>query len=68
MKDFFENKKRKLLSTFHSFTGIPKEKSGVIEYILVGGNISITDIRLHQNDVDGVYPSDHFPIVAELTY
>ncbi len=68
VKGFFENKKRELLSTFHSFSGIPNEKSGVIDYIFVGGNISITDVRLHQKDVDGIYPSDHFPIVAELTY
>lgn len=67
-KDFFERKKRSLLSTFHSFSGIPSEKSGVIDYILVNSKISIADIRLHQKDVDGIYPSDHFPIVAELTY
>lgn len=67
-KDFFEEKKRRLLSTFHSFSGIPSEKLGVIDYIFVNSNISINDIKLHQKDVDGVYPSDHFPIVAELTY
>ena len=68
VKDFFNNKKRELHSTFHSFNGIPSKKIGVIDYILVGSNISITDIKLYQKDVDGVYPSDHFPIVAELTY
>ena len=68
VRDFFDNKKWDLLSTFHSFSGIPSEKSGVIDYILVNSNISITDVRLYQKDVDGVYPSDHFPIVAELTY
>ena len=68
MKDFFENNKKKLLSTFHHFTGIPMEKAGVIDYILVNGNLSITDVRLCQKDVDGVYPSDHFPIIAELMY
>ena len=68
VKEFFKEKKKKILSTFHSFTGTPNQKSGVIDYILVDKNISVTDIRLHQKDVDGVYPSDHFPIIAELKY
>jgi len=68
VKDFFEEKKKKLFSTFHSFKGIPSESSGVIDYIFISKNISVTDVKLYKKDVDGVYPSDHFPIIAELKY
>ncbi len=51
-------------STFHGFTGTPTER---IDYILVDG----LDVRQHATLTDrwdDRYPSDHFPVLAELVF
>lgn len=50
--------------TFHGFTGTP---DGQIDYILVDG----LDVRQHATLTDrwdDRYPSDHFPVLAELAF
>jgi len=51
-------------ATFHNFTGIPDRR---IDWILVRGFVPhrYTTVTTHQA---GRYPSDHFPVVAELQW
>lgn len=49
-------------ATFHDFTGTPDRR---IDWILYRG-LHATALRTITTHQDGHYPSDHFPVVAEL--
>ncbi|MBW1980964.1 MAG: endonuclease/exonuclease/phosphatase family protein [Deltaproteobacteria bacterium] len=50
--------------THHGFTGIPQK--GRIDWILVVPEIVVVDAVVADENVEGRYPSDHFPYVAKL--
>ena len=50
--------------TFHNFTGQPT--SPRIDMILVAGNWQIVSSKILRTHREGRYPSDHFPVSAEL--
>ncbi|HDD35678.1 MAG TPA: endonuclease/exonuclease/phosphatase family protein [Candidatus Desulfofervidus auxilii] len=52
-------------ATFHAFTG--KGQRGRIDWILVSSNVKIKNVFLIKDIFAGIYPSDHYPIVAELS-
>ncbi len=49
--------------TFHAFTGKPEKR---IDWILFRG-VKANSVRVITTSEDGRYPSDHFPVDAELT-
>jgi endonuclease/exonuclease/phosphatase family metal-dependent hydrolase len=49
--------------TFHGFSGAAK---GRIDYILVTEGVAVVGCEIDRTNVDGRYPSDHFPVVARL--
>ncbi len=49
--------------TGHGFTGIPNTR---IDWILPGDGFTPVSIEASHFQKDGSYPSDHFPVVAEL--
>lgn len=51
--------------TFHAFTGLPGHT--LIDYIYVK-DMSVAHYEVIQTSFDGLWPSDHFPIVSEVTY
>ena len=54
--------KKPFPGTQHGFTG--NLNGDHIDWILYRGKISIKDIMVVHDTVDGLYPSDHFPIYA----
>ena len=50
--------------TFHNFTGIPDRR---IDWVLYRGLRAITVDTITMNEADR-YPSDHFPVIAELAW
>jgi endonuclease/exonuclease/phosphatase family metal-dependent hydrolase len=50
--------------TFHDFTGMPDRR---IDWILVRG-FNVKDIRTVTTHKGALYPSDHFPVVADLEW
>ena len=54
--------------TFHLFKGKTAEKGSVLDYILISPDIGVLRASAVETSVDGVLPSDHFPVVAELTF
>lgn len=50
--------------TFHAFTGKPTER---IDWILVRG-FRVRDVRTVTAHQGKIYPSDHFPVVADLRW
>jgi endonuclease/exonuclease/phosphatase family metal-dependent hydrolase len=50
--------------TFHNFTGIPDRR---IDWVLYRG-FHARDVQTVTTSQDGRYPSDHFPVVADLQW
>ncbi len=55
------------VSTFHGYRG-PSEEGRRIDWILLRGGWSVLSSRVPTLEVDGQYPSDHFPVVARLRW
>ena len=39
-----------------------------IDYIFVSGHLSITGATIIRDNDQGRYPSDHFPVIADLAF
>lgn len=54
--------------TFHDYgKALQKDKyGGIIDYIFVPKETEVERFRIIRNTVNGMYPSDHFPIVADI--
>lgn len=51
-------------ATSHGFTGIPKKQR--IDWVLASPEFSVKAVSIIRDDFEGRYPSDHFPILADL--
>jgi len=52
------------VGTFHAFKGTRSGEK--IDYIFVQPGAEVLETRILHDNVDGRYPSDHFPITARL--
>jgi len=55
------------IDTFHGFTGKP-EGRGRIDWILHRGPVDSLSSRVVTFQRDGQFPSDHFPVMAEVRF
>lgn len=55
------------IGTFHRYRG-PKTGDGRIDWILTTSALETLSTRINTFNVDGTYPSDHFPIEAMLRF
>jgi len=53
------------VSTFHAFTG--RRTGEKIDYILTGPGIRVLNADILHDNVNGRYPSDHFPVTATMS-
>jgi endonuclease/exonuclease/phosphatase family metal-dependent hydrolase len=60
--DFNETFTKPHPSTFHGFTGKPV--AGHIDWILFRGALRLKDCHVEKHSIEGVYVSDHNPVVA----
>ena len=61
-----ETFKKPYPGTFHSFTGEPSGDH--IDWILYRGGLQVKTCQVLQEPVDGIYPSDHFPVTATFEF
>ncbi|SCX76676.1 endonuclease/exonuclease/phosphatase family protein [Desulfoluna spongiiphila] len=52
-------------STFHGFTGNDLGKH--IDWILYKGKLKVMDAKVIKHPFEGIYPSDHYPVVCRFT-
>jgi endonuclease/exonuclease/phosphatase family metal-dependent hydrolase len=52
--------------THHGFSGTPQITR--MDWILVGDGLAAVNVRIIQDHVTGRYPSDHFPVMADLEF
>ena len=53
-------------STFHGFTG--SDLGGHIDWILYRGGLSVTSSAVIKEAFEGIYPSDHFPVLSRFRW
>ena len=58
------NRMREPVGTFHGFNGEPETTK--IDHILVMDNTEIIEVGIDPRDFGGRYPSDHFPVYAQI--
>ena len=61
---FSETFKPPYPATLHRFTGKPA--GGYIDWILFRGPLRLGRCDVLQEPIEGVHPSDHFPVVADF--
>jgi endonuclease/exonuclease/phosphatase family metal-dependent hydrolase len=67
MRDSFrEIHPDEVANTFHGFRGRGAKSLGKIDYILCDERWRVLAAEVVRANSDGRYPSDHFPIVADL--
>lgn len=52
--------------TYHSYGKITDEAEGPIDYIFVPKNAEVDTYKIIRNTVKNMYPSDHYPIIADV--
>jgi endonuclease/exonuclease/phosphatase family metal-dependent hydrolase len=52
------------VSTRHQFTG--SRNGEKVDYILIPAGIEVLAAEILRDQIDGKYPSDHFPVAATL--
>ncbi len=52
------------VGTFHSFSG--KRSNQKIDYVFAPPTVQVYAAQILHDNVDGRYPSDHFPVIARL--
>lgn len=58
-------------ATYHAYTSADKTNDKPIDYIFVSDSVNeVYSYKIIRDKVDGVYPSDHYPVVAKfnMTY
>jgi endonuclease/exonuclease/phosphatase family metal-dependent hydrolase len=53
--------------TFHGFGGVAVRKLGKIDYVLCDGKWDVLGAAVVRDERDGRFPSDHFPVTADLS-
>lgn len=66
--DFFASRpsEAQITLTYHQFTG--KILGSPIDHIFTTTDWVVSDLRICRDNVNNHYPSDHYPVVAKLTY
>jgi endonuclease/exonuclease/phosphatase family metal-dependent hydrolase len=54
------------VGTFNAFKG--NRTGEKIDYIFTEGGVGVPDARILRDNVEGRYPSDHFPVTAKLRF
>lgn len=57
-----------IFNTLHYGSGKLNENKKPIDYIFTTYNFEIKDSKIITQNFDGIYPSDHYPVVCELIY
>ncbi|MBL7153851.1 MAG: endonuclease/exonuclease/phosphatase family protein [Phycisphaerae bacterium] len=54
------------VGTFNGFKGT--DTGGKIDYVLTTSDVQVLEARILHDNVEGRYPSDHFPVTARLRF
>ena len=66
LQDAYEKYDGVRSNTYHRFAGRVKAGRSPIDYIFASEEFEILSSRISTFSLDGEYPSDHFPLIADL--
>ena len=66
LRDVYEKYTGVRSNTYHRFVGRIKEGKSPIDYIFASEEFEVVSSRISTFSLDGEYPSDHFPVIADL--
>lgn len=66
MQDVFLQEEVFVTNTFHNYSGKQNPKKSPIDFIFVSHHFNIKQTIIINEHVNGIYPSDHFPIITHL--
>ncbi|MDQ6419971.1 endonuclease/exonuclease/phosphatase family protein [Paenibacillus sp. LHD-117] len=66
LTDVYESYEGPVGRTFHDFQGGLEGEP--IDYIFASGDVSVVETTVYRGSNDGVYPSDHYPVMAQLAF
>ena len=52
--------------TFHKYGTIEEHEDGAIDFIFTTEGVEVDTYKIIRNSVQGMYPSDHYPIVSDI--
>ena len=52
-------------TTFHKFKG-KLDEGARIDWIIADKRFKSIGIKINKDNVEGIYPSDHFPVIAKF--
>ena len=57
---------KETFNTIHFFKGIINTNLEPRDHIFVDNRVNIIDYNIINKDIDGIYPSDHYPVIATI--
>ncbi len=54
--------------TFHNYGTVEEGSAGPIDYIFTGEEVKVETFKIIRNKAMDMYPSDHYPIVADVVF
>lgn len=66
LNDIYDRLDQLVGNTYHGFKGKVKQKFAPIDYIFVSDEFEIVNATVDTSNVNGLYPSDHYPVMATL--
>lgn len=67
LHDVYESMPREEINnTLHNFSGKVKKGAKPIDYIFVSDEFEVLDARIVTDPINGLYPSDHYPLMATV--
>lgn len=54
--------------TFHDYGRVEEDDTGAIDYIFVSRDTDVDTYKIIRDSVRGMYPSDHYPIIADVEF
>jgi len=62
--DYLKQQKKEIGASYHGYNGTTE--GAPIDYIFTSSDIITKKLLIERNKVDGIYPSDHYPVIADL--
>ncbi|MGL5541102.1 MAG: endonuclease/exonuclease/phosphatase family protein [Erysipelotrichaceae bacterium] len=66
LQDVYHCEQVELTNTLHHYTGKQKPNKSPIDFIFVSDHFEVEKVSIVTQKVDGIYPSDHFPVITDL--
>jgi endonuclease/exonuclease/phosphatase family metal-dependent hydrolase len=52
--------------TFHKYGTIEEHEDGAIDFVFATKGTKALTYKIIRDSFDGIYPSDHYPVVADI--